>query len=188
MSSCFNLFLMYKYIWVIVRSKSVSSLRSRNTDSSLGSLCGAHPWILCQRHLSLIIMRRRFGDCHPAIPICCTRMQWWAGRLCPCFLQCLNLGYSCGYVGENDAVTGSWFCVGDGIGMMVFPVGLIFSDMVCYHKLLFVLQYGRNTGHCWPQLYTQWSKTHSILKVAFALVNACASQKLHEINSPNNSI
>lgn len=44
-----------------------------------------------------------------------------------------------GYVGENDVVTGSWFCVGDGIGMMVFPVGLIFSDMVCYHKLLFVL-------------------------------------------------
>ena len=46
---------------------------------------------------------------------------------------------SLGCVGESDVVTGSWFCVGDGIGMMVFPVGLIFSDMVCYHKLPFVL-------------------------------------------------
>ena len=32
------------------------------------------------------------------------------------------------YVGESDVVTGSWFCVGDGIGIMVFPVGLIFRD------------------------------------------------------------
>lgn len=46
---------------------------------------------------------------------------------------------SLGCVGESDVVTGSWFCVGDGIGMMVFPVGLIFRDMVCYHKLPFVL-------------------------------------------------
>ena len=44
---------MDKYIWVIVRSKSVSSSAAEILIPT-GSLCGAHPWILCQRHLSLI--------------------------------------------------------------------------------------------------------------------------------------